>query len=213
MDCSSICLYGASGHAKVIIDVAAACNVAVECLIDDNEAIGSLQGIPVAHNIAAAHSPLIISIGDNGTRRHIAQSIDCPIAPALIHPSAWVSPSAVIGSGTVVMAGAVVQAGARIGRHCIINTGATVDHDCNIADYVHISPGATLCGAVTVGCGTHIGAGATVIQCRTIGQWSIIGAGAAVVTDIASHTTAVGVPATPKGTHRDTEPQNYPPPI
>ena len=192
-----ICLYGASGHAKVIIDLACACNITIRCLIDDNTAIHTLQGIPVIHTIADLHLPIIISIGDNLTRRRIAEAIDCPIAPPLIHPTACVSPSAVIGSGTVIMAGAVVQAGAHIGSHCIINTGATVDHDCNIGDFVHISPGATLCGAVTIGQGTHIGAGATIIQCRTIGQWSTIGAGAAVISDIPSHTTAVGVPATP----------------
>ena len=35
-------LYGASGHAKVIIDILRANNEAVEALFDDNEAVHSL---------------------------------------------------------------------------------------------------------------------------------------------------------------------------
>ena len=39
-------LYGASGHAKVIIDILRANNEAVEALFDDNEAVHYLLNYP-----------------------------------------------------------------------------------------------------------------------------------------------------------------------
>lgn len=199
-DCSPLALYGASGHARVIIDIARACGRTVATLVDDNPDRRELDGIPVVHS-AEGLSPIIVSIGLNDIRRRIVRRLAADPATAgirfatLIHPSAIVSPSAVIGCGTVIMAGAVVEAGAVIGDHCIINTGATVNHECHIADFVHISPGATLCGNVSVGTATWIGAGATVIPGIRIGEHTIIGAGSTVIRDIPSDVTAVGTPA------------------
>lgn len=186
-------LYGASGHAKVIIDILRACGIPPDGLIDDNNSTFELCGIPVSHS-AAGLSPVIVSIGNNSVRKKIAERLDCTFATA-IHPRAIVSPAATIGEGTVVMAGAVIEADAVIGKHCIINTGALVNHECRIGDYTHISPNATLCGNVTVGEGSHIGAGATVIPGINIGRWTTIGAGATVISDIPQHTVAVGTPA------------------
>ena len=42
-------LYGASGHAKVIIDILCAQGSQVEGLIDDNSEIRELHGYPVFH--------------------------------------------------------------------------------------------------------------------------------------------------------------------
>ncbi len=40
-------LYGASGHAKVIIDILLSNNIAVEKIYDDNPPAAGLMGIPV----------------------------------------------------------------------------------------------------------------------------------------------------------------------
>ncbi len=186
-------LYGASGHAKVIIDILRANGIAVTALVDDNPNIDELCGIEVLHNRVDL-SPVIISIGANHIREHIAQKLSGPFATAA-HPSAIVSAQASIGQGTVVMQGAVVQSEAKIGNHCIINTSSSVDHECQIEDYVHISPGATLCGNVTVGRGSWIGAGATVIPGIQIGRWATVGAGATVVRDVPDYAVVAGVPA------------------
>jgi sugar O-acyltransferase (sialic acid O-acetyltransferase NeuD family) len=184
-------LYGASGHARVILDILHANDVNVTELFDDNEQITTLQGVKVV-TPHVTDEPVIVSIGNNRIRKRIAENNPYRYGVA-IHPTAIVSPSAIIGEGTVVMQGAILQAGAVIGRHCIINTGASVDHECRIEDYVHVSPHATLCGDVAVGEGAWIGAGSVVIQGITIGAWSTVGAGSTVIRDVDSEVTVVGV--------------------
>lgn len=185
-------LYGASGHAKVIIDILEASGVQVEGLIDDNPNIDQLQGYPVRHTFTG-ESPFIISIGNNKIRKLVAERLQASYGKA-IHPSAILSPTAKIGDGTVVMQGAIIQADANVGKHCIINTGASVDHECVIGNYVHVSPHATLCGNVHVGDGSWIGAGTTVIPNLSIGKWCVIGAGSVITEDIPDHVLAFGNP-------------------
>ncbi|HIT83113.1 MAG TPA: acetyltransferase [Candidatus Avibacteroides faecavium] len=183
-------LYGASGHAKVIIDILTASCVQIDALVDDNMEIDLLSGYPVLHEYRGL-SPFIVSIGDNSIRKKIVEKLNSDFATA-VHPSAIISPSATIGEGSVVMQGAIVQACATIGKHCIVNTGASVDHECKIGDFAHISPHSTLCGNVTVGEGTWIGAGTIIIPGIKIGKWSIIGAGSVVTRDIPDGVLAVG---------------------
>ena len=173
-------LYGASGHAKVIIDVLQAAGVKVDALFDDDPAINDLLSIPVLHKWNG-ESPVLVSVGNNVYRKQIAERLGCEFFTAQ-HPSAMVSPFASIGEGSVIMQGAIIQSDARVGRHCIINTGATIDHECSLGDYVHISPQATLCGNVHIGEGAWIGASAVVIPGVKVGRWSIVGAGSATIT-------------------------------
>ena len=186
-------LYGASGHAKMIIDIVKAIGQPIDGVFDDNEAVVSLNEIEVKHHWNG-ESPMIISIGNNKIRKMIAERLNCRFSIA-IHPSAILSPSVCVGDGTVVMAGAIINADTTIGCHCIVNTGASIDHDCLLGDYVHISPHATLCGIVDVGEGSWIGAGATVIQGVKIGKWCSIGAGAVVISDVPDNAVVAGVPA------------------
>lgn len=183
-------LYGASGHAKVIIDILEAQGIKVLGLYDDNKEKVDLLGFPVLRTNQVL-SPLIIAIGDNSVRKKIADDLKVEFGIA-IHPSAVLSPRALIEEGTVVMQNAVVQSSSKIGKHCIINTSASIDHDCLIEDFVHISPNSALCGNVKVGEGTWIGAGSTIIPGVKIGKWSIIGAGSVVTKDIPDYSLAVG---------------------
>lgn len=183
-------LYGASGHAKVIIDILVAQGDIVEGLFDDNEDIKQLLNYPVLKT-NVIKSPLIISIGANKIRKAIAEKNQCEFGIA-IHPSAVISNYTTIDVGTVVMQNVVIQSSCLIGRHCIINTSASIDHDCVIEDFVHISPNSTLCGNVTIGEGSWIGAGTTIIPGVRIGKWSIIGAGSVVNKDIPDNTLAIG---------------------
>jgi sugar O-acyltransferase (sialic acid O-acetyltransferase NeuD family) len=183
-------LYGASGHAKVIIDILRANNEPIEALFDDNEAIHNLLTYPVLLP-SKVRGPLIISIGNNNIRRKIADRLNVEYGKT-IHPSAIISEEAIVLEGTVVMQGTIIQTGTQIGKHCIINTGASIDHECVIEDYVHISPHCTLCGNVRVGEGTWIGAGTTIIPGVNVGKWSVIGAGSVVTRDIPDGVLAVG---------------------
>ena len=188
-------LFGASGHAKVIMDIIEAQGDSVGVLYDDAPHFDSIHGHSVVSaSLAHPIGPLIISIGSNAARYAIANRLKVEFATA-IHPSAIVAPSAMVGNGSVVMQGAIIQADTAIGRHCIINSSASVDHECSIADFVHISPHATLCGNVSVGIGSWVGAGATIIPGITIGRHCIIGAGATVIRNIPDGAIAVGSPA------------------
>lgn len=186
-------LYGASGHAKVIIDILKSQGKNILGLIDDDLSINELLGYPVYHE-ADNLSPQIISVGDNKIRKKIAERLSAIYFETAVHISAVLSDTCSIKEGTVVMQGAIIQSCSEIGRHCIINTGASVDHDCKINDFVHISPHVTLCGDITVGEGTWVGAGTTIIPGVKIGKWCIIGAGSVVIRNIPDNVLAFGNP-------------------
>lgn len=187
-------LYGASGHAKVVLDIVRFSYYDVPCLIDDNPNDNELAGLPVVHS-AEGLSPIIVTVGNCQKRREIVNKLGNREYLTVIHPKAVVAESVTLGDGTVVMAGAIVNPYAKIGSHCIINTGASIDHDCVINDFVHIAPHSTLCGEIEIGEGTWIGAGTTVIQGIHIGKDCFIGAGSVVVKDIPDGCMCYGNPA------------------
>jgi sugar O-acyltransferase (sialic acid O-acetyltransferase NeuD family) len=195
-------VYGAGGHAQVVIDFLAARGVGVRNMYNDapgNQHPASRNVLPGIRRLGPAafpllDVPLILAVGRNGERAELAQVLDARFGQA-IHPTAIVAASARIGEGTVVLHGAIVQANASLGRHVLINTAASVDHDCVVEDFAHVSPKAALSGHVTVGEGTHIGVGAVVIPKVTIGRWCRVGAGAVVLRDVPDNTTVVGNPA------------------
>lgn len=189
-------LIGASGHAKVIIDILEKTEEKVNYLVDANPDIKELAGYDVVEDNGyepSEEEEYIISIGSNAIRKRIAEQRKLKFGWA-IHPSAILGDDVSVGQGTVIMAGAIVNASTQIGNHCIINTSASVDHDCKLGDFVHISPNSTLCGTIEVGEGTQIGAGATVIPNIKIGKWVTIGAGAVIVKDVPDYAVVVGNP-------------------
>lgn len=188
-------IIGASGHGKVIADVAVRCGYEDIVFLDDNAALTECAGFPVIGRTAEAarlDGDKIVAIGNPVIRERIQRAIQ---TVTLVHPDAVISRRVHLGSGTVVMAGAVINSDAVIGDGCIINTCASVDHDCTIADFAHISVGAHVAGTCAVGERTWIGAGATVSNNVTICADCMIGAGAVVVRDIAQSGTYVGCPA------------------
>lgn len=190
-------LYGASGHAKVIIDVIHSLSLKVDHIFDDDQNVRFLEGNRVSHKLTEefCNGETIISIGNNEIRKKVSEDFSGRIHSAICHSSAIISPSAQLMKGTVVMANASVNASAIIGEHCIINTGATVEHDCMLENLVHISPNAALAGGVKVGEGSHIGIGAVVIPGISIGKWVTVGAGAVVINNIPDRVVVVGNPA------------------
>lgn len=191
-------IIGASGHGKVVADIAIKNGYNEIIFLDDDESIYECGGYPIVGKSSEAgtiDADVIIGIGNAGVRKRIQESIPDEKMATLIHPDAVVADDVVIGAGTVVMAGAVINPGARIGKGCIINTCSSVDHDCEVGDYVHIAVGSHLCGTVFVGSGTWIGAGATVSNNVSICPNCMIGAGAVVIKEIKESGTYVGVPA------------------
>jgi sugar O-acyltransferase (sialic acid O-acetyltransferase NeuD family) len=189
-------IIGASGHGKVIADIAVLNGYTDIVFLDDHTAVEACAGFPViGTSLHAPEGDIFIAIGNAAVRKRLAEQYRDRRQPVLIHPNAVVAKDVEIGPGTVVMAGTVINPGATVGRGCIVNTCSSVDHDCTVSDYVHIAVGAHLCGTVTVGENTWIGAGAVISNNIRICKDCMIGAGAVVVKDISVSGKYLGVPA------------------
>jgi sugar O-acyltransferase (sialic acid O-acetyltransferase NeuD family) len=209
---SAIIILGASGHARVCLDILQAQRWPVLGFFDDNPELEgtSIHDLPVLGNISAATEMIqkryiktIIAIGDNYERKRIFSLLaeynkDSLINEYLInviHPSAILSPKSTMEYGNFIAPGVIINTDTQLGSGIIINTGATIDHDNTIHDFAQISPGCNLAGNVTVEEGAFLGTGAVVLPGKTIGAYAIVGAGAVVIDDIPPYCTAVGVPA------------------
>lgn len=201
---SRLAVLGASGHGKVIADIAEQTGWKLVDFFDD--AWPSLR-----HNshwkVVGDTSELIsslgkydgvfVAIGNNSIR--LKKLIELEQANAhivsLIHPAAVVSTYSHMGKGSVVMPGAIINVDVSVGDGCIINTGASVDHDCELGRGVHLSPGVHLSGSVKVSDCAWLGVGSCVRQSTVIGANAVVGAGAVVVNDVEENVTVTGNPA------------------
>lgn len=200
-----LAILGASGHGKVVAEIAELNDWQVFFFDDAYPSIQQLAHWSIVGttqdllNSLQQYDGCFVAIGNNRIRLDKEKLLleSGAYFPVLIHPSAVVSGYASVGAGSVVMAGAMINPFAQIGQACIINTASTVDHDCALADGVHISPGAHLAGGVSVGECAWVGIGSAVKQCLHIGSNTLVGAGAAVVANVADGLTVAGVPAKP----------------
>lgn len=201
-----IFVFGASGHAKVVIDIIERQGLyEIVFMVDDNPALKGqgFFGYPVlggkADLLSLSNRPrqVIVAIGNNRVRAMVAGWLadNGFNLVSAVHPSAQVARGSTIGVGTVLMAGVVVNTDARIGDNVIVNTRAGIDHDCIIGNNVHIAPGSTLCGTVTIGDGTFVCSGTTIIPNLIIGKHVTIGAGSTVIRNVPDGVTVVGSPA------------------
>lgn len=191
-------IIGASGHGRVVADIAKKCGYDEIVFLDNNPNLSTCAGYPVLGTdamVSQLEGDLFIAVGNGQIRKKLMEREAGRCFPVLIHPNAVVADDVVIGCGSVVMAGAVINPGVQIGNGAIINTCASVDHDCKLEDFVHASVGAHVAGTVTIGENTWIGAGATVSNNVNICGGCMIGAGAVVIKDIDESGTYVGVPA------------------
>lgn len=196
-------IIGASGHGKVVADIALKMNRWESiAFLDDNKDLKTSMGLEVIGTSKDVSTykdeyAIFVGIGNNAIRKRIIQELESMgvTIPTIIHPSAVIGTQVEIGIGTVVMAGAIINCCTQIGKGCIINTGATIDHDNIIEDFVHMSPGAHLAGTVKVGEGSWLGIGSVVSNNISITSGCMIGAGTVVIRDIYEPGTYVGVPA------------------
>lgn len=174
-------LYGASGHGKVILDIALSQDIVIGGFIDNNELLTHFKGYQVTttipDNFDQNVDKIIIAIGNNTIRNKLYQQYAQWICEPLIHKSAIISKSAVIGKGSVIMPGVIINADAIIGENCIVNTHAVVEHDCVIGNHVHIASNATLGGHVHVGDDSWIGMGSNIVSSKKLDNNTILPAG------------------------------------
>ncbi len=199
---NKLLIIGASGHGKVVADIAIKMNKWKSiAFLDDDKSIKSSMGLEIigTSDDVFAHIndyEIFVGIGNNTTRQRFHEMLETFGAsiPVLIHSNAVIGPHIDIGVGTVVMAGAIINCCTKIGKGCIVNTGSTIDHDNNIGDFVHISPGAHLAGTVYVGRGSWLGIGSVVSNNINITSGCQVGAGSVVVKDVTEPGVYVGVP-------------------
>ena len=144
----SYCIYGASGHSKVIIEIIENAGNSIKGLFDDDPLKKRLLDYKVSNGTSIfdlQNVAWIIGIGNNEIRKRVAENNLLSYDNA-IDSKSTISGRIEIGKGTVIMPGAIINSSTVIGKHAIINTNSSVDHDCILEDYVHISPNATLCG-------------------------------------------------------------------
>ncbi|WP_445736484.1 NeuD/PglB/VioB family sugar acetyltransferase [Mariniflexile sp.] len=205
-----IIVIGASGHAKVIIDIVEKQgDFEIFGLIDsfknigdkvfDYSIIGNEKDIP---NIIKDNNIIggVIAIGDNFTRMQLYNKIiaiynDFQFVSA-IHPNAVIGKNVTIGNGSVIMAGVVINSDSKIGIQTIINTKSSIDHEAKIGNFSSIAPGVTIGGDVTIGKCSAVSLGAKIIEGIHIGNNTVIGAAALVLKSFGNNQVVFGVPAT-----------------
>lgn len=200
----SLLILGASGHGKVVADIAQQLAYDEIVFADDNPELSVVaKRWPVQCTInwqaieEMGIKNLALGVGNNALRqRWYTEGLQRGfVFPALIHPSASVSALASIAAGCVIGPQAVVNIGAEIAPACIVNSGAVVEHDCIVAAACHISPNACLAGGVHLFEQVWVGMGAQILPCLSVASQSVIAAGAVLIHDLVQTQTVAGVPA------------------
>ena len=195
----AIVIYGAGGHARVIIDVIreGRRDLKIVGIVDDGEdRPDEVQGVPVLGSAemlpelrergvkmaalgvgAVTHNALRAELYERLVRLGFQM-------PGLIHPRAMVEPSALVGRGAQIFAGAVVGSNVELGENVIVNSNAVVSHDCRLDDHVHLTPGALLAGNVQVGARSVIGMGVTIYLGVRVGADVVVANGNHILQDV-----------------------------
>ncbi len=209
MKAEQVLIFGASEHAKVIIDIfEKEGKYQILGLVDDNTNIGATffdypilgttKNLPQILELNPS-CKVFVAIGDNWVRYKVVEKIKT-IVPSVdfvsaIHPSAQIGKNVSIGKGVAVMAGAVINPDSILEDFVIINTRASLDHDGLVKSFSSLAPGVVTGGQVKIGSFTAIGIGAIVLHGKKIGQHTVIGAGALVLKDCGDQEVLYGSPS------------------
>jgi sugar O-acyltransferase (sialic acid O-acetyltransferase NeuD family) len=204
-----IFIFGASDHARVIIDIIELVGrYRIVGLFDSYKPKGFRAGgyevLGNERDLAelCARTGLrlgIVGIGDNGTRRLIANMLRRAV-PKLefvtaVHPSATLSREVTLGQGALVMAKCYVGLNTKVGEGAVIATNSIFEHDGTMGEYSTLGAGTTTGGHVHLGVCTAVCLGVTVIHGMTVGDHTVVGSGSIVINDIPSGVVAYGSPA------------------
>lgn len=205
-----IAIVGASGHGKVVADLAELQGFDVVFFDDAYPKKKNIEHWPVIGDFkdllkaSDEFKNAIVAIGNNDTRTKLSKSlvVNGFFLPILIHPKSCISKYAQIGEGSVIFANAVINAFAKIGSYNIINSCAIVEHDCTLGEGVHLSPNVALAGGSIIHNNAWLGIGTVTRQSVEVGNNSIIGANSTIIKNIPADVTAFGSPAVIKDLHK-----------
>ena len=198
---SSLLIFGAGGHGRVVADAALAAGRWLRVLASDRDPARCrgdlLPGVALlpAYAATATAAAVHVAIGDARAREREVAALPAGLLATVIHPAASLSAHAQVGAGCFIAAQAVVGPGAKLGIAVIVNHGAVVDHDVVIGDFCHVAPLAALGGGVRLGDRVLVGSGACVLPGVRIASDIVVGAGAVVTGELVEPGSYAGVPA------------------
>ncbi|WP_375587819.1 acetyltransferase [Flagellimonas aurea] len=204
-----VVIFGASGHAKVCIDILERSGgYEIIGLLDSLKPKGlKVFGYPILGDFTVVPDLLertpelefFVAIGDNWSRYQVVQKLieihPNAIFVNAIHPNSIIGKGVKLGHGVMVMAGSIINADSSLEDFTIVNTKSSVGHESELKSYSSLAPNCTLAGNVVVGCFSAVSISATILNGRVIGDHAIIGAGSLVVRDAKDFSVYYGVPA------------------
>jgi len=197
----SVVMIGAGGHGKSVLNILWQMGLDVEVVIDGSpEKCGKdLLGIPiVSYESSQAKEKgrkAVIAIGDNATRKSVAELFSHLEWVEAISPLATVYRHAKVGKGSVIFPGTIIGADAVVGEHAIVGAHSGIAHDSYIGDFTHVAAGVMVGGGAQVMEGAFLTIGSNVIPGVKIGSWAMLGAGATAMRDIPDQAKAYAPPA------------------
>lgn len=200
-------IFGTSGHAREVADVAVDLGFRPVFIAHDREALQAWRfddEVVLESDIGFRDWQFTIGIGDNSRRQAVAlRHASLPFA-TLVHPTATFGrrqrECVERTRGTIVCAGVRLTNNIVVGDFVVFNRDANIGHDAIIGDCVHIAPRACVSGNVSIGARVWIGAGAVINQGTfsrplLIEEDATIGSGAVVIADCEAGGVYAGVPA------------------
>lgn len=204
-----VVIFGASGHAKVTIDILEKSGgFKIIGLLDSNKPAGLdvlgykvLGGLDYVSTLLKEIHDLkfFIAIGDNWLRYQVFEQL-LGAHPQIefvnaIHPASTIGRNVEMGKGIMVMAGSIVNADTFLGDFTIVNTKSSVGHDSRLQKFSSLAPNTTLGGNVDVGEFSAVSLSASIINGKKVGEHTIIGAGSLLLEDADAFSVYYGIPS------------------
>ncbi len=159
-------VFGGSGHAKDVIEVARSVGYGYFQIIttDGSCAMEKLEALKESDFNVEDYKEwdCIVAIGNNAHRRKFYQTYKTLNFVSIISPTASISSTASIAKGSYVGAFAYLGPDSKIGEASIINSHSIIGHDAIVGEFSHIGPKVCLSGHVELGKSVFVGAGANI---------------------------------------------------
>lgn len=169
-------IYGATAHAKIVVETAEELQIEIGGLIDKSLIIEDVFDYTVSlqHEVKNEDEQFFIAIRNAGLRqRTVTEKLDCTYI-SLIHPKAIVSKRAEIGEGTIILPGAYIAPDVQIGNHCIIGANAVIESNTIIEDFVNLGANTSIASNVLIGKGSEINSNISIAAEITVSKESLI---------------------------------------
>jgi sugar O-acyltransferase (sialic acid O-acetyltransferase NeuD family) len=205
-----LAIFGTSGFAYEVADIAFACEYSEVVLIADTytnmpnpQRIRIIQESEI-QNLIDDDFYFAIGIGEPNVRERVYDNYKTLRYPNLIHPRASFGHEQLTlinqCKGNIITSGVVFTNNIIVGDFGIYNLNTTIGHDCIIGHFVSIMPSVNISGNVQLCDKVYLGVGAVVLQGShdkklTVNSNSTVGAASLVTKNVEENVTVIGSPA------------------